>query len=130
MFDDDALRSVAKEASELGTGARGLRAIVDKILRQARFDVPGSDIRIVHVFKDAAKIRVDYEYYTSEYSERDTWYTCDGEPQDMREEEKRSLTDGFKKVVQDVAELLPEVMRLVACHFQKECNCEVPHLRC
>ena len=39
-FDEDALLEIAKEAKERGTGARGLRAIVERVLSDAMFEVP------------------------------------------------------------------------------------------
>lgn len=39
-FDDDALTAIAEEAKDRGTGARGLRAIVERVLSDAMFEVP------------------------------------------------------------------------------------------
>lgn len=39
-FDDDALLAIAKEAKERGTGARGLRSIVERILSDIMFEIP------------------------------------------------------------------------------------------
>lgn len=39
-FDDDALREIAKEALKRKTGARGLRSIIEGIMRNVMFDVP------------------------------------------------------------------------------------------
>jgi ATP-dependent Clp protease ATP-binding subunit ClpX len=43
-FDDDALYEVAKRAQVRGTGARGLRSVLEKVLLELMFEVPGSDI--------------------------------------------------------------------------------------
>ncbi|QGG80304.1 ATP-dependent Clp protease ATP-binding subunit ClpX [Litorivicinus lipolyticus] len=40
---DDALRAVAKKAMERKTGARGLRSIMEQILLDVMYDVPGQD---------------------------------------------------------------------------------------
>ena len=40
-FTEGALRSVAREALGLGVGARGLRAIYERVLRPAMFELPG-----------------------------------------------------------------------------------------
>ena len=40
-FDDDALEAIAEVALDRGTGARGLRSICEKVLRDAMFEVPG-----------------------------------------------------------------------------------------
>jgi ATP-dependent Clp protease ATP-binding subunit ClpX len=39
-FDEAALRAVAQKALKRGTGARGLRAIVEEILTDIMFDLP------------------------------------------------------------------------------------------
>lgn len=51
-FDDDALKAVAKQAQTKGTGARGLRAIVERILLEPMYEVPGSEIKSVTITKD------------------------------------------------------------------------------
>jgi ATP-dependent Clp protease ATP-binding subunit ClpX len=40
-FEDDALRLIAKEASEKKTGARSLRGVIDKLLADVMFDYGG-----------------------------------------------------------------------------------------
>jgi ATP-dependent Clp protease ATP-binding subunit ClpX len=42
-FEETALRAVAKKAIQRGTGARGLRAILEEILLDTMFDLPGRD---------------------------------------------------------------------------------------
>ncbi|RYY06456.1 MAG: ATP-dependent Clp protease ATP-binding subunit ClpX, partial [Alphaproteobacteria bacterium] len=42
-FTDDALVTVAKKAIERKTGARGLRSILESILLDTMFDLPGMD---------------------------------------------------------------------------------------
>ena len=42
-FDDGALSAVAKKAAERGTGARGLRAIMEEILVPIMYDLPDRD---------------------------------------------------------------------------------------
>ena len=42
-FDDDALRAFAHEAEERGTGARGLRAICERVLGGIMYDLPDVD---------------------------------------------------------------------------------------
>ena len=50
-FTRDALEAVADQAILRGTGARGLRAIMEEVLQQVMFDIPGRD--------DVAKVVVD-----------------------------------------------------------------------
>ena len=48
-FNDDALKAIARSAISKKTGARGLRAILEKLLLEAMFEVPDSDIGSVEV---------------------------------------------------------------------------------
>ena len=41
VFDQEALEAIAQVALERGTGARGLRSICERMLRDAMFEVPG-----------------------------------------------------------------------------------------
>jgi ATP-dependent Clp protease ATP-binding subunit ClpX len=43
QFEDDALDAIADEAILRGTGARGLRAIMEEVLLPAMYEVPGRD---------------------------------------------------------------------------------------
>lgn len=51
-FSHDALRAIARYAMERKTGARGLRAIMEGILLESMFEIPGSDILSVHITED------------------------------------------------------------------------------
>ncbi|PFG42699.1 ATP-dependent Clp protease ATP-binding subunit ClpX [Isoptericola jiangsuensis] len=42
-FEDDAIDAIAEQALLRGTGARGLRAIMEEVLQQVMFDVPSRD---------------------------------------------------------------------------------------
>ncbi|MDQ0030511.1 ATP-dependent Clp protease ATP-binding subunit ClpX [Arthrobacter bambusae] len=54
LFDDDALDSIADQALERGTGARGLRAILEEVLLPVMFDLPSrDDIASVVITADA-----------------------------------------------------------------------------
>ncbi len=50
-FTNEALHAIADLAIKRGTGARGLRAIIESVLLDVMFDIPGRD--------DLAKVRVD-----------------------------------------------------------------------
>jgi len=52
-FTDDALRAISRKAISKKTGARGLRAILEKLLLDAMFEIPGSEIVSVEVTEDA-----------------------------------------------------------------------------
>ena len=55
-FDDDAIQEIAKMAIERNTGARGLRAIIEKAMQKVMYEVPG--------MKDVAGCRVTKESIT------------------------------------------------------------------
>lgn len=55
QFSDDSLRSIAQTAKERKTGARGLKAILEKILLDPMYEVPQSDITAVYICKDTVK---------------------------------------------------------------------------
>ena len=58
-FDPQALRAVARKALDRGTGARGLRAVVEEILRDVMFDVPSrTDVREVVVTPESVEKKV------------------------------------------------------------------------
>jgi ATP-dependent Clp protease ATP-binding subunit ClpX len=57
-FTDDALSAIAKKAIERKTGARGLRSIMEDILLDTMFDLPGMD--------SVTKVVVNEEAVTSE----------------------------------------------------------------
>jgi ATP-dependent Clp protease ATP-binding subunit ClpX len=47
-FDADAVRAVARKALDRGTGARGLRAVLEELMRDIMFDIPSrEDVREV-----------------------------------------------------------------------------------
>lgn len=54
-FTDDALKAIAQLAMERQTGARGLRAIMETLLLEPMFEVPGSDVKSVHITEDSVR---------------------------------------------------------------------------
>ena len=55
-FDTDAISEVAKKAIELKTGARGLRCILEDVMLDVMFDLPGSsDVEKVIITSDSIK---------------------------------------------------------------------------
>uniref|UniRef100_A0A183AIL5 ClpB_D2-small domain-containing protein n=1 Tax=Echinostoma caproni TaxID=27848 RepID=A0A183AIL5_9TREM len=59
----DALKAIAREALTQRTGARGLRAILENLLLQARYEVPGSEISAVVITEDVVLGREPPEYH-------------------------------------------------------------------
>lgn len=59
VFEEGSLRAVAEQAFKLKTGARGARSILEKLLKSALFEVPGTQGATVTVMADLS-VRVDY----------------------------------------------------------------------
>jgi ATP-dependent Clp protease ATP-binding subunit ClpX len=58
-FDPGAIRAIARAALERGTGARGLRAVLEQIMRDIMFDIPSrADVREVVVTPECITDRV------------------------------------------------------------------------
>ncbi|NEG89612.1 ATP-dependent Clp protease ATP-binding subunit ClpX [Bifidobacterium aerophilum] len=55
-FTEEAVREIAATAITRGTGARGLRSIIEKTLEETMFDLPGMD-DVGQVIVDAASVR-------------------------------------------------------------------------
>lgn len=55
IFTDDALKAVAAEAVQRKTGARALRSIVERVLLDAKYEAPGSDIKEIVVDEKTVK---------------------------------------------------------------------------
>jgi ATP-dependent Clp protease ATP-binding subunit ClpX len=56
-FTDDAIKAIAKKAIEQKTGARGLRSIIENVMRDVMFDIPSQ--------KDVSKCLIDSACITS-----------------------------------------------------------------
>ncbi|KAG7157718.1 ATP-dependent Clp protease ATP-binding subunit clpX-like-like [Homarus americanus] len=54
-FTPDAMEAISHQAMERKTGARGLRAIMENLLLDAMFEIPGSDIVSVHLTGEAVR---------------------------------------------------------------------------
>ncbi|XP_072396520.1 ATP-dependent clpX-like chaperone, mitochondrial isoform X1 [Diabrotica undecimpunctata] len=55
IFTPEALNAIAHLAMERKTGARGLRAIMESLLLEPMFEIPGSNISEVHITEDYVK---------------------------------------------------------------------------
>ena len=65
-FDDDAIAEIAKEAKKIGTGARGLRSVVERVMTDIYFNMPkNSKGKSVVITRDAVRGESVSEY-TSE----------------------------------------------------------------
>lgn len=55
-FDKDAIRAIAKKTLDRGTGARGLRSVIEGIMREVMFEIPArSDVREVVVTAESVE---------------------------------------------------------------------------
>lgn len=67
LFDEDALRAIGARAIEQGTGARGLRTIIEEIMLGIMFEVPSrEDIKKVEITKEVVENNEDPLYYDEE----------------------------------------------------------------
>ncbi|HEX2091263.1 MAG TPA: ATP-dependent Clp protease ATP-binding subunit ClpX [Longimicrobiaceae bacterium] len=58
-FDPGAVRSIARLALERGTGARGLRAVIEGLMREVMFDIPSrEDVREVVITPECVSEKV------------------------------------------------------------------------
>ncbi|KZM20828.1 ATP-binding protein [Ascochyta rabiei] len=62
-FTNGALREIARKASKMGTGARGLRHVVDQLLLQAKYETPGSSVKHILVTQDVALLKTAPLYF-------------------------------------------------------------------
>ena len=62
-FTTPALHVVASTAAKMGTGARGLRTVMERLLGDAMFETPGSGIRYVLVTEDVARKKAGAMYF-------------------------------------------------------------------
>ncbi|VDK66346.1 unnamed protein product [Onchocerca ochengi] len=63
-FTDCALKEIARTAVQKGTGARALRSITEKVLLDAKYDLPGTEIHKLII--DADVVKGNCRYYTME----------------------------------------------------------------
>jgi ATP-dependent Clp protease ATP-binding subunit ClpX len=59
VFEDGAVRAIAEKAHKLATGARGARSILEELLKQAQFEVPGTVGAVVTVKADLS-VSIDW----------------------------------------------------------------------
>ena len=70
-FSEEALRAIARQALAKKTGARGLRAIFERILLEPMYEVPGSDITEVHINEDVVEGKSEPTYVEGHSSDDD-----------------------------------------------------------
>src|SRR5699024_4928219 len=56
IFDEEALKAISDRAIERGTGARGLRSIIEEVMMDVMFDIPSQEtIEKVIITKEAVE---------------------------------------------------------------------------
>jgi len=72
-FTPGALKAISRKAISKKTGARGLRAILEKLLLEAMFEIPGSTIQSVEVTEEAVMGtgNVNYTYSKEDKEEEE-----------------------------------------------------------
>ncbi|KAH6642627.1 P-loop containing nucleoside triphosphate hydrolase protein [Boeremia exigua] len=94
-FTSGALREVARKASKMGTGARGLRHVVDQLLLQAKYETPGSSVKHILVTRDVALLKVAPLYFLrGQSSAFQTTLTREEEQWDEELRSKEDLANG------------------------------------
>ncbi|KAF1961152.1 P-loop containing nucleoside triphosphate hydrolase protein [Byssothecium circinans] len=56
-FTSASLREIAKKANAMGTGARGLKAVMERLLLSSKFETPGSTVKHILVTQEAAQLK-------------------------------------------------------------------------
>lgn len=88
QFSDDALKTIAKIAKDRKTGARGLKAILEKILLDPMFEVPQSDVTAVYIGAETVQGTKKAEYVKGPLETTDL---VDSDlPEEITNDEKKS----------------------------------------
>lgn len=90
-FTTGALREIARKASKMGTGARGLRHVVDQLLLQAKYETPGSSVKHILVTQDVALLKRAPLYFHRGQSA--AFQAAHAQEEEKWEEELRSNED-------------------------------------
>ena len=72
-FDKEAIKEIAKEANEKGLGARGLRSIIERVMKEVMYEVPSeTEIKSITITKDCIKsgAKPIYEYEAKRIDKR------------------------------------------------------------
>ncbi|KAJ4347808.1 ATP-binding protein [Didymosphaeria variabile] len=56
-FTSGSLREIARKANAMGTGARGLKAVVERLLLGTKFEAPGTTVKHILVTQQAAQLK-------------------------------------------------------------------------
>lgn len=87
-FTTAALHAIASTALKMGTGARGLRTVMERLLADAMFESPGSGIKYVLINEDVADRKAGAIYFGR--GQQEDFYNRITSEEDVWEERKRA----------------------------------------
>lgn len=87
-FTTAALHAIASTALKMGTGARGLRTVMERLLADAMFESPGSSIKYILINEDVADRKASAIYYGR--GQQEDFYNRITSEEDVWEERKRA----------------------------------------
>ena len=105
-FSTSALQEIAKSAQAMGTGARGLRTVMERVLGDAMFEAPGSGVRFVLVNEQAAEGKVKPMMWGREarsaflaavQAEEDEWVRMN-RPEEASEQDRYGSFEQYREV--------------------------------
>ncbi|KAH7117991.1 P-loop containing nucleoside triphosphate hydrolase protein [Dendryphion nanum] len=94
-FTSGALREVAKGATSMKTGARGLRTVLERLLGECMFETPGSHVKHILITQDVARLKCAPLYFQRGQSHK--FHTAIAQEEEQWEEELR-LKEGNNNV--------------------------------
>lgn len=91
-FTSPALRVMAETAAGMGTGARALRTVMERLLSDAMFETPGSGTRYILVTEDVARLKAAPVYLRR--GEQSRFHHLIAEEEEAWEERRRREDGG------------------------------------
>ncbi|XP_061393363.1 ATP-dependent Clp protease ATP-binding subunit clpX-like, mitochondrial [Musca vetustissima] len=89
-FTENSIKAIAALAMERQTGARGLRSIMEQLLLDPMFEVPGSDIKTVHITSACVKGQAPPIYIRKDENVSSTESTTDDSSEDSESTKVRA----------------------------------------
>ncbi|KZF20602.1 P-loop containing nucleoside triphosphate hydrolase protein [Xylona heveae TC161] len=105
-FTSGALREVAKAAIGMGTGARGLRTVMERLLADAMFEAPGSSIKFILVNQAAAQKKEaliylargqQFKFHSLIASEEEEWERIHGKASTQESDSHYSTFEQYRE---------------------------------
>lgn len=91
-FTTPALHAIATTASKMGTGARSLRTVMERLLADAMFETPGSGIKYILISEDVANRKAGAVYFAR--GQQKQFSNMIAAEEDAWEEKKRRESQG------------------------------------